>query len=74
MSSIAGILTNWKTTLIGLVPLLLQSLVSSGVLNTSAAPGWITSLVVAALGAVAKDFDVHSTTAQVQQATKVAQS
>ena len=67
-----SILTSWKTTLIGLVPILLQSLVSSGVLNTSAAPGWITSIVIAALGALSKDFNVSSTQTQVNQATTAA--
>ena len=67
-----SILTNWKTTLVGLVPILLQSLVSYGVLNTSAAPGWITSIVIAALGALSKDFNVSSTQTQVDQATQAA--
>ena len=39
---------------------------------TSAAPGWITSIVIAALGALSKDFNVSSTQAQVNQATQAA--
>lgn len=66
-------LNNWKSTIIGMIPMLLQSLVSGGVLNPSAAPGWITSIVIMALGAVTKDFNVSSTQAQVNQATNAAQ-
>jgi hypothetical protein len=50
-----GIAGNLVSTVIGFIPLILQSAAASGVINTTAAPGWITAGVIAALGAVSHD-------------------
>jgi hypothetical protein len=58
---------NWKTTLAGVVGALAMALANYTGPNTW--QGYVASLFPVVLGALAKDFDTHSTQAQVQTAT-----
>ena len=63
---------NWKTTLIGAIGALLMAAANYSGERTW--QGYVQCLVPLALGLFAKDFNTHSTEAQVQTATAVAQS
>jgi hypothetical protein len=58
---------NWKTTLCGAAIAALMALSNYNGANTW--QGYAQALGVAALGALAKDFDQHSTVAETQQAS-----
>ena len=58
---------NWKTSLIGAVGGLLMATANYSGPHTW--QGYVACLVPVALGLYAKDFDNHSTVAQVQAAT-----
>ncbi len=63
---------NWKTSLAGLIGALAMAAANYGGEKTW--QGYVACLVPIVLGVLAKDFDTHSTEAQVQTATAVAQS
>ena len=60
-------MTNWKTTLAGVIGALAVAFANYSGPNTW--QGYVASLVPAVLGFLAKDFDTHSTVAQTQAAT-----
>ena len=61
---------NWKTTVAGILVAVGYALQNYAGANTW--QGYATALAIAVLGAVAKDFDVHSTATQVAVSTKQA--
>ena len=65
-------MNNWKTTLAGLLVAIGYALQNYNGANSW--QGYATALAFAALGALAKDFDTHSTHTQVQTATNQAQA
>jgi hypothetical protein len=64
-------ITNWKTTFAGLIGAVAMAAANYSGPNTW--QGYVACLVPVILGALAKDFDTHSTQAQVQVATNQAQ-
>ena len=60
-------IANWKTTLAGLISAMAMAAANYSGPNTW--QGYVACLVPAILGALAKDFDTHSTATQVQVAT-----
>jgi hypothetical protein len=60
-------MTNWKTTIAGLIGALLMAAANYSGPNTW--QGYVSCLVPIALGYLAKDYDSHSTAAQVQAST-----
>jgi hypothetical protein len=64
------ILTNWKTTVAGLLGAIAMALANYSGANTW--QGYLACIFPVILGTLAKDFDTHSTAAQVQTATTAA--
>jgi hypothetical protein len=62
---------NWKTTLVGLIGALAMAAANYSGVNTW--QGYVACLTPVALGFLAKDFNTHSTVAQVENATATAQ-
>ena len=60
-------MSNWKTTLAGLLGAL--AMAAANYSGTNTWQGYVACLVPAALGFLAKDFNTHSTAVQVQTAT-----
>ena len=60
---------NWKTSLAGLICTLLMAAANYSGPNTW--QGYVACLGPVALGVLAKDFDTHSTEAQVSTATAI---
>ena len=58
---------NWKTSLAGLIGTL--AMAAANYSGPQTWQGYVACLVPVALGALAKDFDTHSTAAQVHTAT-----
>jgi hypothetical protein len=61
---------NWKTTLFGVI-----AAAATALSNYSGANNWqgyMAAAAMAAFGFIAKDYNTHSTSAQVQTATKEA--
>ena len=63
-------MNSWKTTVAGLIGALAMAAANYSGPNTW--QGYVASLVPAALGFLSKDFNTHSTPAQVQTAGKEA--
>jgi hypothetical protein len=63
-------MSNWKTTLAGVIGALAMAAANYSGPNTW--QGYVACLVPVVLGALAKDFDVHSTANEVQGATVTA--
>jgi len=62
---------NWKTSLAGLIGALLMAAANYSGANTW--QGYVACLAPVAIGYLAKDFNTHSTVAQVETATTTAQ-
>ena len=60
-------MNSWKTTLVGVLAGTATALANYHGANTW--QGYVSAIAIAALGVLAKDFDAHSTVAQVQTAT-----
>jgi hypothetical protein len=65
-------MNNWKTTLAGVIGALAMALANYSGANTW--QGYVACLVPVVLGALAKDFNTHSTVTQVQTATNQAKA
>ena len=65
-------MTNWKTTLAGVIGALLMA--AANYSGEKTWQGYIACLVPVALGILAKDFNTHSTQLEVSTATNQAQA